>query len=122
MANEQNLKPITSTSRARELGRKGRQKRTENERALKTFCEVFKENLTEEDKAMIARRAKTLLLSTKTPASSFAALLTVVRDTSGEKPKDTTQIEVNDGAATFKDYVEVLKNGKGATQQEQPQG
>ena len=83
MANEQNLKPIRTTERARELQEKAAQKQRENIARRKTLKETLLMMLEEgntQDNITLALLQKALNGDTKA--------YEVIRDTVGEKPKD----------------------------------
>lgn len=88
MANEQNLKPIKTTERARELQEKAAQKQRENIARRKTLKETLLMMLEEgntQDNITLALLDKALKGDTKA--------YEVIRDTVGEKPTD--KIEQN---------------------------
>ena len=83
MANEQNLKPIKTTERARELQEKAAQKQRENIARRKTLKETLLMMLEEgntQDNITLALLQKALNGDTKA--------YEVIRDTVGEKPTD----------------------------------
>ena len=83
MANEQNLKPIRTTERARELQEKAAQKQRENIARRKTLKETLLLMLAEgntQDDITLALLQKALNGDTKA--------YEVIRDTVGEKPTD----------------------------------
>ena len=83
MANEQNLKPIKTTERARELQEKAAQKQRENIARRKTLKETLLMMLEEgntQDNITLALLDKALKGDTKS--------YEVIRDTVGEKPTD----------------------------------
>ena len=83
MANEQNLKPIKTTERARELQEKAAQKQRENIARRKTLKETLLLMLEEgntQDNITLALLQKALNGDTKA--------YEVIRDTVGEKPTD----------------------------------
>ena len=83
MANEQNLKPIRTTERARELQEKAAQKQRENIARRKTLKETLLMMLEEgntQDNITLALLQKALNGDTKA--------YEVIRDTVGEKPTD----------------------------------
>lgn len=83
MANEQNLKPIKTTERARELQEKAAQKQRENIARRKTLKETLLMMLEEgntQDNITLALLDKALKGDTKA--------YEVIRDTVGEKPTD----------------------------------
>lgn len=92
MPNEQNLKPISSTSEAREKGAKGGKKRAENAAKRKTLREELLLLLSAgntQEKMSLALLQKALNGDTKA--------FEIIRDTVGEKPTDKQIIEGNSG-------------------------
>ncbi len=86
MANEQNLKPLT-TDKAREIGRKGGIKSGETRRKRKTLREellALLETGNNQNKMSLAMIEKALKGDTKA--------FEVIRDTIGEKPKEELDI------------------------------
>ncbi len=86
MANEQNLKPLT-TNKAREIGRKGGIKSGETRRKRKTLREELLALLAtgnNQNKMSLAMIEKALKGDTKA--------FEVIRDTIGEKPKEELDI------------------------------
>jgi hypothetical protein len=83
MANEQNLKPIKTTERARELQEKAAQKQRENIARRKTLKETLLMMLEEGD----TQNNITLALLQKALNGDTKAY-EVIRDTVGEKPTD----------------------------------
>lgn len=86
MANEQNLKPLT-TDKAREIGRKGGIKSGETRRKRKTLREELLALLAtgnNQNKMSLAMIEKALKGDTKA--------FEVIRDTIGEKPKEELDI------------------------------
>lgn len=86
MANEQNLKPIKTTERARELQEKAAQKQRENIARRKTLKETLLLMLEEgntQDNITLALLQKALNGDTKA--------YEVIRDTVGEKPTDKVE-------------------------------
>jgi hypothetical protein len=86
MANEQNLKPIKTTERARELQEKAAQKQRENIARRKTLKETLLMMLEEgntQDNITLALLQKALNGDTKA--------YEVIRDTVGEKPTDKVE-------------------------------
>ena len=81
MANEQNLKPIRDTERARELQEKSVQKRLENIKEKKLLKELLIEKTGAADLDEIISNA---IKRAKTTDRGFE----VYRDTIGEKPTD----------------------------------
>lgn len=90
MANEQNLKPILDSQRARELQELSVQKRKENIAKRKTFKETLLAML-EEDKEL--QNNINLALLQKAKRGDIKAF-EVVRDTIGEKPTEKIEAEV----------------------------
>ena len=87
MANEQNLKPITSKKEARDRGRKGGLASGEARRKRKTLKEELLLMLAEGD----TQQSVTLALIEKAMAGDTKAF-EVIRDTIGEKPVDKVMI------------------------------
>jgi hypothetical protein len=89
MANEQNLKPIRDSKRARELQEKAAQKQRENIAKRKTLKEelllLLSQNNTQE-KMSLSLISKALNGDTKA--------FEIIRDTIGEKPIDKVQANV----------------------------
>lgn len=89
MANEQNLKPIRDSQRARELQEKAAQKQRENIAKRKTLKEELLLLLSQgntQEKISLALIAKALNGDTKA--------FEVIRDSIGEKPVDKVQANV----------------------------
>ena len=89
MANEQNLKPIRDSKRARELQEKAAQKQRENIAKRKTLKEELLLLLSQDDnqnKMSISLLKKALNGDTKA--------FEIIRDTIGEKPVDKVQANV----------------------------
>ena len=84
MANEQNLKPITSKEMARELQEKSVEKRKENALEKLKFKEAIEMLMTQED-------FKEIILNQINRAKSSDNAYMTLRDTLGQKPKE--QIE-----------------------------
>lgn len=87
MANEQNLKPIKTTERARELQEKAAQKQRENIARRKTLKETLLMMLEEGD----TQNNITLALLDKALKGDTKAY-EVIRDTVGEKPTDKIDV------------------------------
>lgn len=92
MANEQNLKPISSVSQAREMQKRSAQKRSENIKEKKLIKDRILERMGADDwdeyiDGIIAR------------AKESKADAEFLRDTIGEKPVDKQEITVNDDSA-----------------------
>lgn len=86
MANEQNLKPIRSTSVAREMQLKSAKKRSENAKEHKLIRDRILERMGESDwDTMIDKLIERATIDTK----SFE----VLRDTIGQKPKEQIQVD-----------------------------
>ena len=97
MANEENLKPILDSQRARELQQKSVEKRKENLEKKKLFETAIRERLKDEDLKQIIDN---LIVRAKHNDKS----LEVLRDTSGEKPTEKQEVtaEVN---MTYEEYL-----------------
>lgn len=96
MANEQNLKPISSVSQAREMQKRSAQKRSENIKEKKLIKDRILERMGASDwdeyiDGIIAR------------AKESKADAEFLRDTIGEKPIDKQEITVNDDSARMMD-------------------
>lgn len=89
MANEQNLKKITSTEQARALGRKGGKKRQEQIRARKTLRNELLTLLSNGN----AQERMSLALFKKACKGDTKAF-EVIRDTIGEKPKEVQDVNM----------------------------
>ena len=87
MANEQNLKPVTSKKEARERGRKGGLASGEARRKRKTLKEELLLMLSEGD----TQQSVTIALIEKAMGGDTKAF-EVIRDTIGEKPVDKVMI------------------------------
>jgi hypothetical protein len=87
MANEQNLKPVTSKEEARERGRKGGLASGEARRKRKTLKEELLLMLSEGE----TQQSVTLALIEKAMSGDTKAF-EVIRDTIGEKPVDKVMI------------------------------
>lgn len=86
MANEQNLKPITNSERARELQEKSVAKRYENKIKRGIIADAILEELKPEDLQEIARK---LIERAKENSDDLVKM----RDTIGEKPKEFVSVE-----------------------------
>ena len=87
MANEQNLKPIRDSQRARELQEKAAQKQRENIARRKTLAEELLALLAKGD----TQSRMSLSLIEKAMSGDTKAY-EVIRDTVGEKPTDKQEI------------------------------
>lgn len=87
MANEQNLKPVSSKKEARERGRKGGLASVESRRKRKTLKEELLLMLSEGE----TQQSVTLALIEKAMGGDTKAF-EVIRDTIGEKPIDKVMI------------------------------
>lgn len=87
MANEQNLKPVSSKKEARERGRKGGLASVESRRKRKTLKEELLLMLSEGE----TQQSLTLALIEKAMSGDTKAF-EVIRDTIGEKPIDKVMI------------------------------
>jgi hypothetical protein len=87
MANEQNLKPVTSKKEARERGRKGGLASGEARRKRKTLKEELLLMLSKGE----TQQSVTLALIEKAMSGDTKAF-EVIRDTIGEKPVDKVMI------------------------------
>ncbi len=88
MANEQNLIPNSQRSpkELREMCRKGGKKSGEVRRAMKSFREVFEEQLDDKKLQEIFKAMYKKALKGDTRSAEF------IRDTAGQKPVEKTQI------------------------------
>lgn len=88
MANEQNLRPIKLThEEAVKNGKKGGLKSVESRRAIKTFKQAFEEELDDNKiKELINAMYKR---ATKGDTKAFE----LIRDTMGQKPKESLQVD-----------------------------
>lgn len=87
MANEQNLKPVSSKKEARERGRKGGLASVESRRKRKTLKEELLLMLSEGE----TQQSVTIALIEKAMSGDTKAF-EVIRDTIGEKPIDKVMI------------------------------
>ena len=87
MANEQNLKPVSSKKEARDRGRKGGLASVESRRKRKTLKEELLLMLSEGE----TQQSVTLALIEKAMSGDTKAF-EVIRDTIGEKPIDKVMI------------------------------
>ena len=87
MANEQNLKPVSSKKEARERGRKGGLASVESRRKRKTLKEELLLMLSEGE----TQQSVTLALIEKAMSGDTKAF-EVIRDTIGEKPIDKVMV------------------------------
>ncbi len=87
MANEQNLKPVSSKKEARERGRKGGLASVESRRKRKTLKEELLLMLSDGE----TQQSVTLALIEKAMSGDTKAF-EVIRDTIGEKPIDKVMI------------------------------
>ena len=101
MANEQNLKPL-STEKAREIGAKGGKASVKARRKKKEFRELFEKMLAEDGgvlngeqvtrKDLITAKAIRLLMAETTDTKDFLRAFEIVRDTIGEKPIEKVMV------------------------------
>ena len=90
MANEQNLKPVTSKTRARELQKLSAKKRSENIKQEKIFQKAIAERMGFDD---FNEMIDNLIKRAKKYDKSFE----VLRDTAGQKPierVETTEVPI----------------------------
>ena len=104
MANEQNLKPVTSKKEARERGRKGGLASGEARRKRKTLKEELLLMLSEGE----TQQSVTLALIEKAMSGDTKAF-EVIRDTIGEKPVD--KVMIADVEPSVIAEVEAMVNG-----------
>ena len=95
MANEQNLKPITSSEQARAMQEKSVEKRYENKIKMGLIASAILEELSEDDLREIARG---IIDRSKDNSEDLVKM----RDTIGEKPKEQLQVD-NTMTFTFGD-------------------
>ena len=105
MANEQNLKPVTSKKEARERGRKGGLSSGEARRKRKTLKEELLLMLSEGE----TQQSVTLALIEKAMRGDTKAF-EVIRDTIGEKPVD--KVMIADVEPSVIAEVEAIVNGQ----------
>ena len=101
MANEQNLRPIMTTQRARELQEKSAEKRRQNIAERKTLKEELLALLAKGD----TQSRMSLSLIEKALKGDTKAF-EVVRDTVGEKPTDKIE---NSGTQTLEVKIQVME-------------
>lgn len=96
MANSENLKPIQSTTEAREKGKKGGKKSGETRREKKKLRELLEMALEMIDKAtgLTNEMAITQALIKQAKKGNVLAY-TTIRDTKGEKPADKQEVKIN---------------------------
>ena len=104
MANEQNLKPVSSKEEARERGRKGGLASVEARRKRKTLKEELLLMLSDGE----TQQSVTLALVEKAISGDTKAF-EVIRDTIGEKPID--KVMVADVEPSVIAEVEAMVNG-----------
>lgn len=86
MANEQNLKPITSSEQARAMQEKSVEKRYENKIKMGLIASAILEELSTDDLREIARG---IIDRSKSNSEDLVKM----RDTIGEKPKELLQVD-----------------------------
>lgn len=86
MANEQNLKPITSSEQARAMQEKSVEKRYENKIKMGLIASAILEELSPDDLREIARG---IIDRSKNNSEDLVKM----RDTIGEKPKELLQVD-----------------------------
>ena len=92
MANEQNLKPITSVSQAREMQKKSAEKRKQNIAERKLLKDAILERMGAEDWEQIVDG-----LIDRAKGSDKA--LELLRDTIGQKPSEKVDLSIEDESA-----------------------
>lgn len=92
MANEQNLKPITSKSVARELQKKSAEKRKQNNAEKKLLKDAILERMGADDWEAIVDG-----LIDRAKGSDKA--LELLRDTIGQKPSEKVDLSIEDESA-----------------------
>ena len=110
MANEQNLKPVSSKKEARERGRKGGLASVESRRKRKTLKEELLLMLSEGE----TQQSVTLALIEKAMSGDTKAF-EVIRDTIGEKPIDKVMIADVDPSVIAEVEAMVLTDYDAAT-------
>lgn len=106
MANEDNLVPIDSTEKARELGRKGGIKSGEAKRAKKTMKEMLDylldKNISTNKGDMSTMEAIMVSMIAKASKGDVRAT-EFIRDTIGQKPDSTVNLDIKQALVRFID-------------------
>lgn len=95
MANEQNLKPISSVSEAREKGSKGGKKSAEakrNKKMLKDCLEILLERKTDVDGKKLTGAEAIALTAFQRALGGDMKAMEFVRDTAGQKPIEKVMV------------------------------
>ena len=111
VANEQNLKKITTTSEARKKGRAGGKKSGEVRRQKKLLRELLEEALEFKTDTGTLSVDITRSLINEALAGNVKAY-EVIRDTLGQKPKDKLGIELNPKATAILESINKQVGGK----------
>lgn len=96
MANEQNLKPIRSKSRARELQKKSAQARTRNAEARKDLKKIidllFEKEYTSKDGTKVTGAEAIAMKQMEKAMKGDTKAFEVLRDTAGQKPVERVMV------------------------------
>ena len=111
MANESNLKPVRSTSEAREKGRAGGKKSGEVRRQKKLLRDLLEEALETKTDTGTLSVDITKALIVKALEGDVKAY-EVIRDTLGQKPKDKLGLELNPKATSILESINKQIGGK----------
>ena len=103
MANEQNLKPLT-TSKAREIGKKGGKKSGKVRREKKMLRDLLEEALKKKTDTGNKYIDITIALITEAEKGNVKAYETI-RDTLGQKPKENIKVGVS-----YEDYIKKVED------------
>lgn len=103
MANEQNLKPLT-TSKAREIGKKGGKKSGKVRREKKMLRDLLEEALEKKTETGNKYIDITIALITEAEKGNVKAYETI-RDTLGQKPKENIKVGVS-----YEDYIKKVED------------
>lgn len=103
MANEQNLKPLT-TSKAREIGKKGGKRSAEIRKEKKILRDLLEEALEKKTETGNKYIDITIALIKEAEKGNVKAYETI-RDTLGQKPKE----EINVGVS-YEDYIKKVED------------
>ena len=117
MAGKENLKPVRSKEEARERGSKGGKKSGEKRRELKTMREMLNYLLDKEITNNKGEKAITLeaimVAQIKEALKGNTRAVQFIRDTIGQKPKDTVEaVNTNIDISDKKVIDTVMKNLK----------
>ncbi len=103
MANEQNLKPLT-TSKAREIGKKGGKRSAEIRKEKKMLRDLLEEALEKETETGNKYIDITIALIKEAEKGNVKAYETI-RDTLGQKPKENIKVGVS-----YEDYIKKVED------------